>query len=267
MKIVLKLLKSFGLLDLLSIKRTNYKIKYFNTSMSHLCYHNPLGYRIDEEVFFRTYLRAGDTVIDVGANIGLLTLTAAYSVGRNGRVYTFEALPEMYKYLISNIKLNDFSNVAPYNYGVGNFDGEVLFSSDHEDDTTNEVASEGNIKVKMVTLDTLLDNNVKSIHLLKIDVEGYEKFVLQGARRMLSKTQCIFFEVYEPNFNKYHYSTSDLFEILVNAGFEIHEITKEGLRKIQDSYQPEECKDLIAVNLHYYKEFAERLRDSVYKFL
>jgi len=56
---------------------------------------------------------------------------------------------------------------------------------------------------------------------LKIDVEGYEKFVILGAKNIIKKVNCIYFEVSEKNYKKYGYTPKEIFDFLINEGFQL----------------------------------------------
>lgn len=82
---------------------------------------------------------------------------------------------------------------------VGDKLGWVRFTDSRSDDQ-NHVANEGPIVVPMITLDSLMEN--EAVTLLKIDVEGFEKFVLIGANKLLEKTQFVYFEAWDEHFRK-----------------------------------------------------------------
>ena len=97
-----------------------------------------------------------------------------------------EAHPRTYKFLRKNVALNRFSNIAPFNLALGNSESEIYFSDTRGDDQNHVSQNGSGIRVKMIRLDDL-PMSEGSIELLKIDVEGYEKFVLEGAPRTLRK--------------------------------------------------------------------------------
>jgi hypothetical protein len=123
----------------------------------------------------------------------------------------------------------------------------VTFSNCQLDDG-NHVTSEGEgIKVSMNRLDTLLPE-IGTVHLLKIDVEGFEKFVFEGGRRVLAMTNCIYFESSDSLFKRYGYSSSDIFSYLRNDAFTIYRLTNnETLTLIDANYHSLEIENLIAV--------------------
>lgn len=140
--------------------------------------------------FLLHFLRKDDLFVDIGANIGSYTILASSVIG--SRSFSFEPIPATFDWLRKNIAVNSASDrVRLYNKGVGSRSGMLVFTADQ--DTTNHVVenlpdsnSSGHISVEVVTLDEILGNE-KPI-LLKIDVEGFESKVLEGACRTLSAT-------------------------------------------------------------------------------
>jgi len=170
-----------------------------------------------DEVFLRKYLREGDTFVDVGANIGVLTIIGALCVGQHGQVISVEPHPRIFRYLVGNVVYNHLKNVLLYNCALGNNSGDIFLESKRADDMNS--ISETGILVKMDKLDNLITNDVE-ITLLKIDTEGYEKFVLEGASNILERCMTIYFEAWEKHYNLYGYTTSDILQLLGDKGFE-----------------------------------------------
>ena len=79
------------------------------------------------------------------------------------------------------------------------------------------------ISVPICKLDELPISE-SSIALLKIDVEGYEKFVLLGSSNVLKKTKCVIFETIEKLLKKYNSSYEDISNILLNEGFKLYRL-------------------------------------------
>lgn len=192
-----------------------YRLRFYPSAVSVAMWCNRDFFRNDEEIL-RKYLRPGDVFVDVGANIGTLSLAASGIVGEAGRVLSIEAHPKTVKYLRGNVKLNNASNVTVIHAAAGDHEGVVRFSSGRGDDQ-NRVTESG-LQVPLRTLDALLDAG--PVRLLKIDVEGFELFVLQGADRVLQRTDLVYFESWESHFHKYGYSTSDVLALLARYGFE-----------------------------------------------
>lgn len=137
--------------------------------------------------FMRRYLRPGDAVVDVGANIGVYTLLAASLVGSTGRVLAFEPGPEANRRLTENLRINDLNNVKVYAYALGDCVGVVDFLS--KCDTTNRMqtaadAGKSVISVPLVRLDDVVELDCA---LGKMDIEGAEPLALRGAERLLQR--------------------------------------------------------------------------------
>ncbi len=151
---------------------------------------------------FEQFVLAGDTVVEVGANIGAHTLRLAQIVGPRGRVYAFEPQRIVFQTLCANMALNSITNVlcfeqgvaseagelrgAPIEYGqAGNFGGVELVSIASSGEGFPAEFTE---KVPIVTLDGVL-SDVKRVRLLKIDVEGMELDVLKGGAELIRRTR------------------------------------------------------------------------------
>ncbi|MGO9959541.1 MAG: FkbM family methyltransferase [Solirubrobacteraceae bacterium] len=150
-------------------------------------------YEKDVARFAEMVLRRGDTAIDVGANIGLHTLMFASLVGPEGRVHAFEPDGRIAGTLRRSLALNDLAmRVAVCEAAVGDVDGRVQLFLGGSDGLTNSTlpgwapSTESRI-VAAVTLDgTVLPVVKQELGLLKIDVEGAETAVLDGAHELLS---------------------------------------------------------------------------------
>lgn len=150
-------------------------------------------------------IKEGDTVIDIGANIGYYTLLFSRLVGKTGKVYSFEPDKNNFEILEKNIKENKISNVKYYNVALNSYDGTVNFNihpvnnGGHSIENIN--GSRGSVIVDCFKLDTIIkDENIK---LIKIDVEGAERKVLTGASKILSNNKCIIIGEYTDGNNKY----------------------------------------------------------------
>jgi FkbM family methyltransferase len=136
----------------------------------------------------RRYLRPGDSVIDVGANIGIYTLLAARLVGPNGRVLSFEPSPESCRRLRENVALNEAHCVTVQQIAISDRRGTMAFTADR--DTGNRFAFEASYAGNSITVPvTTLDDALGDIEcsMAKIDAEGAEPLVLRGARRAIAQ--------------------------------------------------------------------------------
>ncbi len=217
----LALLRS-GACRLFVMRRAGVRLRFYPSSVSMLSWVDPDA-RAEDHAFLRDVLRPGDVVVDVGANVGTLALAAARLVGPAGRVHAVEAHPRIFSYLQGNARLNGFDNVALYNVALGEGDGVVRFSDSARDDSANSVvagAGPAPFEVAVRRLDDVAPRDV-AIGLLKLDVEGYEKFVLEGGADVLARTRCVYIEAYDEHAAKFGYAVADLWRLLAGAGFRV----------------------------------------------
>ncbi|MCA1799503.1 MAG: FkbM family methyltransferase [Xanthomonadaceae bacterium] len=164
--------------------------------------YNARTYEAATLALFDQVLRAGDAVVDVGANLGLMTLHAARIVGSTGRVVALEPHPVYYARLVEHLILNSCDNVralqvaagatrasAPiYDFPAVNIGRSSLVSPGADAKPASTVAVD--------TLDSILAGiGVGRVRLLKVDVEGFEAQVLAGASGVLSQRPVICMEV------------------------------------------------------------------------
>lgn len=134
--------------------------------------------------------KQGGLFVDVGANAGYFTLLWANALPSN-KVISFEPSPRNVHLLESNVKTNGFDDqVRVIAAGAGSASGEFSFDPGPEQQTGwggfSLDASKSTIQVPVTTLDSQID---ETIDLLKVDVEGAELWVLEGARRLLASKQ------------------------------------------------------------------------------
>jgi FkbM family methyltransferase len=237
-----RLLWHSGLSHLFTFRCGSYRLRFYPSACSATLWLDP-DERLQDEKVLRTLLTEGDHVIDVGANIGALTLAAAGLVGPTGRVYSIEAHPRTYRYLVGNVRLNRARNVRAFSVACGRENGIVTFSDKTSDDQ-NAVCGEG-LGVPLCRLDDLIPETQR-IALLKIDVEGYEKFVLEGAMRLLPRVESIYFESYQRHFHAFGYRLQDINRYLRGFGFTIFRRSGE---KVTDDYESVQCENLLARRL------------------
>jgi FkbM family methyltransferase len=149
---------------------------------------------------FKLFVAPGMTVFDVGANVGFYSVISARLVGPKGKVLAFEPLPANVQTLKHNAAMNDLSWVAPRDVALGNEDGSARFvlSSDPNwgrlASVRNPLQVTGEQEVTVAKLDSLVAANTAPLpDLMKIDVEGAEVAVLEGARNTLRKARPVLF--------------------------------------------------------------------------
>ncbi|MCL0050753.1 FkbM family methyltransferase [Dehalococcoidia bacterium] len=164
--------------------------------------------------------------VDVGAHIGKYTMTMGRRLGSRGRVIAFEPDCDNYRVLEKNISLNRLKNVILLNKALWGEKGKLKLYYPHDPndkDTGNTGAStvvcHANWKHRIVEADTL-DNvlkelGIESVDLIKIDVEGAEIKVLEGAKETLKQSPRIIFESLDDE------KMSKMWNILGSYGYKI----------------------------------------------
>ena len=141
----------------------------------------------DEPELWRKIIDPGCVAIDVGANIGALSLPLARMVGPVGRVIAYEAQQQNYDLLCRNVEQNEITNIDTEHVALGGVSGVTHVPSYDELGHTNYgrvVTGTGSEEVARTTLDICLED-VADIKFIKIDVEGDELEVLRGARETI----------------------------------------------------------------------------------
>jgi len=165
-------------------------------------------------------IKEKDTVIDVGAHIGLFSLFASKSC-KKGKIYAFEPIKENYEKLESNIKLNNLLNIQAYNTAVSKSTSKItLYQSNDESGHSKFVPTDSPIEVTSKSLNEFFkENKIKTCDLLKLDCEGSEYEIIESLEEK-------YFEIIEKMIIEYH---------LANSNPELLENLKKKLK--QHSYE------------------------------
>lgn len=250
-------------LPLFKYKRNNYYLHYAPNQFSQVLYTYPNIVRHpDDELLLAEYLQPGDNYIDIGANIGTTTLCAAsriHDATHPGIVIAYEAHPHTYKYLLRSILNN--RPLLPYiitrNIALGAKSGSIGFTTiSNHDDINHVIESEhgmhNNKNIITVPINRLDNESLpEHIDLIKIDVEGYELEVFHGANHVLSRTDAIFFEIYDKNLSTFSHSGRDIIEFLEKMNYKIFkiDIVNKTLQSVSlHGYDGSpECENMLAV--------------------
>jgi FkbM family methyltransferase len=203
---------------------------------------------IDSSKNVLSFVNSGDTILDIGGNIGQTALMMAKKVGQTGRVISFEPYPNTILKFEKNLSLNKtIKNLTLIKFGLSDEEAVVKM---YQDCLTNSAGNrishnldEGDAGIKEVTIKVLDDflqekENLIQINLIKIDVEGYEMNVLKGAKKTLLKYKPnLFVEIDNENLRKQGSNPTEVMTFLIDLGYEIIDLSTmqkiSGIDKIE----------------------------------
>ncbi len=183
---------------------------------------------------FRSSLKDGMTVVDIGANLGYFTVIAAGRIGPSGKVFSYEPDPHNFELLKNNIDVNGFKNVTAIPIALSDRAGtRELFFGDNQC-THSFSDKKGTGRFESVITDTL-DNSLKAfgsprIDIIKIDIEGAEPIVLEGMKETIARSPniIILFELYPNAIKRLGLSPLKFLEKFRELGFYISVIDEDG---------------------------------------
>lgn len=183
--------------------------------------------------FISENLKAGETFIDVGANLGYYTILAAAIVGEQGRVISFEPLKVNSKYCRQNTIINSLDNVSFFNYGLWDeaVEKDITFPTAHHGnaqiikDDGPEYASIGRETIRCVTLDGMIESgelDLSRLDMVKMDIEGAEPFALKGMQKTLKKFRpAMVFEMNRLAMMPFHLTTEVIWDFFQELNYEL----------------------------------------------
>ena len=187
----------------------------------------------DETKFFKNIVSSGMTIIDVGANIGYFTMLFSKLTGPTGRVIAFEPNPRSYSILEKNIRSSSSQNVILVKKAVSDYSGttklflsqcnptdnRIFNSSIYETDDDRET-----IDVQVMTLDEYVQD--MKVDILKIDVQGAEMMVINGALQtiMNNRDLQIIVEFWPIGLSSNGIKPMQFLKNLENLGFYIYDL-------------------------------------------
>ena len=198
-------------------------------------------------------LGEGSVFLDVGANIGVYTLTAAAAVGRGGRVVAIEAAPANVKLLQDNIGRNGFSQVTVVAVAVGSDPGTAVIRRPTGGNrgmfTLGQVDGVDEASVPVRRLDAVLsEQQCSNVDVVKMDIEGSEYRALQGATDLVRRCLPTFFlEINDSALRACGSSATDVKELLNDAGYQGWIIGRRGLTRIEAGME-HRCDECLFVH-------------------
>ena len=167
-----------------------------NEKTSIICFENDhLTKTLKKGAFYETFLigvlngifDAKDVFCfyDVGANVGYHSLFVKKKF-KNAKVYSFEPMPKIFSVLEKNIEKN-FLDITPMNIALGKDLGNINIIFDKSDSGNSRISDNGQM-CKITSIDTIA-NELSIPDVIKIDVQGFEKFVLAGAKNIIGNNR------------------------------------------------------------------------------
>jgi FkbM family methyltransferase len=198
-------------------------------------------------------------LIDVGANDGKYISAMQTEFNNRALIYGFE--PSASAFSLLENKWNDQDNIRLFQYGLAAEEGEMnLYFNEEGSGWASVYQRQGSMfnkdlsrseTIKLIRLDDFCrDNDIEHIDFMKIDVEGFELSVLQGAKEILEKTRFVQFEFSFANYDAATY-LKDFFEIMEN--FKIYRVLQNGIHELQydPRYEILMTTNYLAINTHY----------------
>jgi FkbM family methyltransferase len=208
------------------------------------------GINTPELYLTRLLLKSGDLFVDGGANIGIFTLVAAAKVGSTGKVLACEPAPQSAAMLRQNVELNDFSWVEVKQAALAERAGHQPFTvfggdaSGFSSFAPESVAGAQVCTVELLTIDDLVAAPERSrLGLVKLDVEGAELRVLQGAKDTLGAVgPDMLVEIEPDHLARQGGSVAELRRLLGGLGYQAY-----GVRWASDGHgiQGQRCGDWL----------------------
>ena len=162
---------------------------------------SPLLEKEPELRVVRYLIKPGDTVIDIGANIGVYSKILSELVGPDGHVYSIEPFPPTFEILCYNVRKLHLDNVEPVNVAVSDSEAVVTMAlpynssgaeTHYRASIVTDRAKKGNTETANVlatTIDSRFLSASGTISFIKCDVEGYEPACIKGAVKFLARSQ------------------------------------------------------------------------------
>lgn len=200
-------------------------------------------------------LKKDSVVIDIGANIGYHSVHFGKIVGGNGKVFSFEPQKLIYDILSANILKNGLSNiVSQHNFGLSSKERMMYLSNIEDVSYDNGMINFGGVKliddatssqIRVKSLDEIFHGNVDFI---KVDIEGMESEVIQGADKTIKKSlPIIFIEI-----TKNH---DELYSYFKETGYITYKIKNYGNGNDYVCLHPTNHKDIINQMDIIYKKY------------
>jgi len=182
---------------------------------------------------------SGKPILDIGANVGLLSIYFAHRFPESS-VFVFEPGHDTCESLRMNVKLNGVGNVEVIEAAVSNKTGEVPFEIVPQSSAQSRIGGCDGTFVRSVTVDSFCaERDIGEVALMKVDVEGFEEEVFEGARGMLAERRIrfIYYEVCPGNCSATGHDVEVPSKMLRPHGYQLHRVKLDGV--LEGMHKPE----------------------------
>lgn len=240
-----KFLNAYYYLKLRSFKKpTTVNVEHGSVKFQ-ICIDPKNGF-IDEYIFLRgayephildliqKHLPSNGIFFDVGANIGQHSLFAAACLRETGKVYAFEPLQSFYKQFQRSISLNGFNNIQVFNFACGNSTEQKQIYTKYDNaggsSTVKLWEPDATNTIDIKKIDDMF-GDIQKIDLMKIDVEGMEYAVLQGATNVITQLKPKLIIEFSPFiYQTYDPELIDLILDFVLSFYEVYDVDDGGYK-------------------------------------
>lgn len=192
----------------------------------------PISTRVVER-----FVKKGDVVLDVGANIGYYTVLLSKLVGDDGKVIAFEPTRHFGDVLRKSIEVNQLGNIEIVDFGLSNKTQDLIIDIGPSSATLHSPAGFDTVinheKISLTTLDAFVKQRVpEKIDFIKVDIDGHEPLFFEGAWKALEKySPIVLFEVSHLHYLEAGVSAWDFYELVRGKGYRFYH--EEDLSEIE----------------------------------
>jgi FkbM family methyltransferase len=199
------------------------------------------GIERDEKTALFELAETGQTVLDIGTNVGEVLMNLADRVGNDGRAIGFEPNPQTLLKCRHNLGLNGFANVEVHELALGDRPGHLLLGRPQQTNAgADRIVRSGDkaVEVQVTTLDEFVsERKLERIDLIKIDVEGFDLNVLRGGQQSIERFRpTLFIELSHANLREQGDHPAALVKWLYDRGYSVADAVSGATITAEDDF-------------------------------